>query len=107
MGKIPWTRWEGANDAVLAGYLKLVGLHAGLVAVADGWAELAPPRRWAPTPIYKRGGVKSPGHNPRLLDRMLSTGQNFRRRAGWRGRVAAGRAAGWAADRLAPVVGAD
>ena len=104
MGKIPWTRSDTLNGAILASWLKLAGLQARLAVVADGWAELAPPRR-APTPIYKRGGAKSLGPNPHLLVKMLARGQNLRRRAGWRSRVAAGRAAGWAAAQLAPVVG--
>lgn len=104
VGRIPWTRWDGANEAIVAGYLKLAALQARLAVVADSWAELAPPRR-TPTPISKTGGAKTEGPNPHLLGKMLAGGQNFRRRAGWRGRVVVGRAAGWAADRLAPVVG--
>ena len=104
MGKIPWTRSDTLNGAILRSYLQVAELQARLAVVADGWAELAPPRR-APTPIYKRGGAKSLGPNPHLLVKMLAGAGNFRRRAGWRSRVAAGRAAGWAADRLAPVVG--
>ena len=104
MGKIPWTRSDALNEAILAGYLKLAGLQGRLLAISSTWADLPPPRR-APTTIYKTGGRQSVGLNPHLLVRMLARGKNLRRRAGWRSRVAAGRAAGWAAAQLAPVVG--
>lgn len=99
MSGIPWTRSERANAVILRVYLGALQAQSALAVHGAAWAAQSAPCA-PPAPFSKGGRQKSGGLAPRFLVKMRAGAK----RAVWRGRVAAGRAALVAADLLGAVV---